>query len=134
MKRWVNDYNIAETCFKGYRPVLPFETRGPGRDGVTSILMEKPDADYKADQETKMMYNDMRSPTGGKDLERYIAQETEARINDLIGQMTWWDSLKLLFCKTFRYRLEWMEAPYRYAEKNIPTFDKSEKWVGECPK
>jgi len=97
MERWTNDYKIAERIFLGYRPVLPLQTKVVGA-GVSAVLMETPDADYKASQENRQIRNDMLSPTGGKALERYIEQEFKIRLH----LMSKWGIFKLLIGKLFR--------------------------------
>jgi hypothetical protein len=84
MKRWVNDYKIAERVYKGYRPVIPLEIKKVSleRDDM-AILMEMPDADYKSNQENNQIINDTRSPGGGFDLTRYVQQEFRVKIMNL---------------------------------------------------
>lgn len=99
MERWVNDYKIAERIFMGYRPKLPLEAKPVG-NGVFAILMETPNADYKAAQESKMIRNDMFSPSGGKDLKRYVQQEVQQEI----GAMSKKKLFKILVKKIFGTR------------------------------
>ena len=101
MQRWVNDYRIAEKIYLGYRPVLPLDVKPVG-DGVFGMLMETPDADYKAQQKNKQIKNDIlseqRGALGGIDLARYVEQELRGELRS----MTAWDTFKLFLKKAFR--------------------------------
>ncbi len=114
MQRWTNDYKIAERIIAGYRPVLPLQVQVhiPGKPSIkpvvfeseVAVLLEKPDADFRADQQRKHITNDLITGeiTGWDGKELYCHVRKEIAIH--LRMMTKREVLKLFFRKVFKSR------------------------------